>query len=237
MNPWLALASALGGYAVGGLSAARLVSRLASPGQAVAETTELRLDGSDKKMVLGTVSASSVSRQHGSGWGFLTFVLDVLKVAVPLALLRGSAERYDAVFACAALVGHVWPAWHRFRGGRGLAILYGALLVWDWPGMLVTSIAGMTFGLFVARSIVVMYMAGVWFALPWLLWRPGEPAYVAFAVLANIVFPIAIAPELRQWQKLRRDASWSDPAEVMQLSGMGRGILKMARRFGLLGRG
>jgi glycerol-3-phosphate acyltransferase PlsY len=230
--------SALAGYVVGGLSAARLVSRLVAPGEAAAERTELRLPGSEESLVLGTVSASSVSRQHGARWGFVTYWLDVLKVAAPVAVLRHLAPevRYDAVFATAALLGHVWPAWHRFRGGRGLSVVYGSLLVWDWVGMLVTSTAGMLFGLFVARSVVVMYMAGVWFTLPWLLWRPGEPAYVAFALVANVVFPIAILPELRQWWRIRRDGKWGDPAEVMQLSGMGRGILKMAKRFGLLER-
>jgi len=230
--------SALGGYVVGGLSAARLVSRLVAPGEAAAETTELRLEGSDKTLVLGTVSASSVSRQHGARWGFVTYWLDVLKVAVPVGLLLHLAPdvRYDAVFATAALLGHVWPAWHRFKGGRGLSVVYGSLLVWDWVGMLVTSIAGMLFGLFVARSIVVMYMAGVWLTLPWLWWRTGEPAYLLFALVANVVFPIAILPEIRQWRKIRREEKWNDPAEVMQLSGMGRGMLKMARRFGLLDR-
>lgn len=230
--------SALAGYVIGGLSVARLVSRLAAPGEAAAEKTELRLQGSEETLVLGTVSASSVSRQHGARWGFATYWLDVLKVALPVALLRHvfPEVRYDAVFATAALLGHVWPAWHRFRGGRGLSVVYGSLLVWDWVGMLVTALAGMAFGLFVARSIIVVYMAGVWFTLPWLWWRTGEPAYIAFAVVANIVFPIAILPELRQWRRIRRDAKWSDPAEVMQLSGMGRGILKMARRFGLLDR-
>lgn len=238
MSPGLALLSALSGYLVGGLSAARLVSRLVAPGQAAAETTELRLEGSDQTLVLGTVSASSVSRQHGARWGFVTYWLDVLKVAVPVGALLHLAPgvRYDAVFATAALLGHVWPAWHRFKGGRGLSVVYGSLLVWDWVGMLVTSIAGMLFGLFVARSIIVMYMAGVWLTLPWLWWRTGEPAYLLFALVANVVFPIAIWPEIRQWRKIRREEKWNDPAEVMQLSGMGRGMLKMARRFGLLDR-
>jgi hypothetical protein len=41
-------------------------------------------------------------------------------------------------------------------------------------------------------------------------------------------------PETRQWFRIRRQNKWDDTTAVMQLSGMGRGLLKMARRFGIV---
>lgn len=236
MDPWLAAASAAGGYLVGSLSMARLVSRLAAPGTPVKVGTEIRLDGSDKSLMFGTVSASSVSLQHGAKYGFLTYVLDMLKVIVPISLVRAliPGTFYFLLVAVAATVGHIWPVWHRFRGGRGLAPIYATVLVIDWLGMFVTSIVGMAVGLFVARSIPLAYMVGVWLLVPWFWFRTHRWEYVVFALAANALFAVAVAPELRQWAKIRHEEKWNDPTELMKLSGMGRGILKMARRLGIV---
>jgi glycerol-3-phosphate acyltransferase PlsY len=148
-------------------------------------------------------------------------------------------QPYYLVVSVAAFVGHVWPVYYRFRGGRGLSAIYGSLLVIDWVGMLVTAIGGMLFGIVVARSVLVAYMAGVWLVLPWLWFRTHRPAYAIYACVLIVLFTIAILPEMRVWRRIARDGTWSDPATVMQLSGMGRGMIKMARRLGVLkdGRG
>jgi len=67
----------------------------------------------------------------------------------------------------------------------------------------------------------------VWF-------RTHDPEILAWAIVANIVFTISSIPELRQWMKIRKEDKWNDPAEVIQLSGMGRGILKMAKKLGIV---
>jgi glycerol-3-phosphate acyltransferase PlsY len=236
MDPLTLAATAAAGYLIGAISSARIVSRIVAPGQAVEEETVLRLDGTDATMRLGTVSASSVSRQHGSRAGFITYLMDVAKVAVPVAVAWRAWPDwpYYLVVSVAAFVGHVWPVYHRFRGGRGLSAVYGSLLVIDWVGMLVTAIGGMLFGLVVARSVIVAYMAGVWFVLPWLWLRTRQPAYAIYASVLIALFTIAILPEIREWRRIARDGTWSDPAAVMQLSGMGRGMIKMARRLGVL---
>ena len=187
-------------------------------------------------MRLGTVSASSVSIQHGSRAGFIMYVLDVAKVAVPVALAwRAWPEwPYYLVVSVAAFVGHVWPCTTGSAGGRGLSAIYGSLLVIDWVGMLVTAIGGMLFGLVVARLVIVAYMAGVWFVLPWLWFRTHQPAYAIYACVLIVLFTIAILPEVREWRRIARDGTWSDPAAVMQLSGMGRGMIKLARRLGVV---
>jgi glycerol-3-phosphate acyltransferase PlsY len=239
MDPLTLIVAAAAGYLIGAVSSARIVSRIVAPGEAVTEETVLHLDGSDQTMTLRTVSASSVSAQHGSRAGFITYLLDVAKVAAPVAVAWEMRPDwpYYLVVSVAAFAGHVWPVYYRFRGGRGLSAIYGSLLVIDWAGMLVTAIGGMLFGLVVARSVLVAYVAGVWFVLPWLWFRTHQAAYAIYACVLIVLFMIAIRPEMRTWRRIARDGTWSDPAVVMQLSGMGRGMIKMARRLGVLKEG
>ncbi len=236
MDPQLAGLSVMAGYLVGSISSARVVSRLAAPDADVPDLTELRLEGSEEVFRLGTISASSVSAQHGSKLGFLTFVLDLVKVVVPIALFRVlfPTDPYHLIVATAAVAGHIWPVYHRFRGGRGLSAIYGALLVIDWIGMVIAAVGGMLVGLFVLRSVLLAYTLGPWLVVPWIWWRTGDPAFVAFSVAAALMFTISMAPEIKQWRRISKEEKWDDYQTVMQLSGMGRGILKMAKMIGVV---
>jgi glycerol-3-phosphate acyltransferase PlsY len=236
MNTTTLVISALAGYLIGAISSARLVTRLIAPGAGVDVETVLSLEGSDKTLTLRTVSASSVSVRYGSRAGFLTYVLDLVKVAVPVAVFRYWHPEwpYHLVVSTTAFIGHVWPVYYRFKGGRGLSALYGSMLVIDWIGMLVTAIGGMLFGLGVARSIIVCYFAGVWFIVPWLWFRTHEPSYLIYSFALNLLFTIAMMPEIRAWRKIARDGTWSDPTVVIELSAMGRGIVKLGRKLGLI---
>ena len=50
----------------------------------------------------------------------------------------------------------------------------------------------------------------------------------------NILFAIAMVPEWKKWIKIKKEEKWDDPVEVFQLQGMGRGLIKMARKLGIL---
>jgi glycerol-3-phosphate acyltransferase PlsY len=110
MNPLIVIAAAAGGYLIGAVSMARIVTRAVSPSTKITDKFEVGLDGSDKKLVLGTVSASWVSYHVGSKWGFLTYVLDMLKIIVPAVVLRKlwPAEPYFLVAAAAPVAVLIW---------------------------------------------------------------------------------------------------------------------------------
>jgi glycerol-3-phosphate acyltransferase PlsY len=235
MNPSTALAVALSGYLIGAFSFARLIIRIVAPEVPMNEDTELRLKGTDKTMSLRTVSASSVSVQYGSRAGFLTYLLDMAKIAVPSLLVKEFLPgHYYLVAAAAGTIGHVWPVYYHFRGGRGISAVYGGLIAIDWPGLFVTPVAGMLFGLVVMRDVLTAYLAIVWFVIPWLWFRTYDVYLLGYAVLVNVVVMIAMIPETKQWLKIKREAKWNDTTEVLQLSGMGRGLVKMARKLGLI---
>lgn len=80
----------------------------------------------------GNIGATNVARVAGRGWGALVLVLDALKGALPvLAALRWepSAPWLHAVVGLAAFLGHVFPPWLGFKGGKGVATALGVLVV------------------------------------------------------------------------------------------------------------
>ena len=76
----------------------------------------------------GNVGATNVMRSAGRVPGSIAFVLDALKgtVAVLVALQTGADARAQALVAVAAVVGHMFPVWLGFRGGKGVATGAGA---------------------------------------------------------------------------------------------------------------
>jgi glycerol-3-phosphate acyltransferase PlsY len=65
----------------------------------------------------------------------------MLKVAIPTLIVRlwQPDEAYYLVLAGAGVVGHAWPVYHRFRGGRGESPILGGLLVIEALGLLLTT--------------------------------------------------------------------------------------------------
>jgi glycerol-3-phosphate acyltransferase PlsY len=106
---------------------------------------DLRSEGS------GNLGATNALRVAGASTGLATLILDVLKgyLAVELALGLGVSQFVVGAVALAAVVGHSFPPWLRFRGGKGVATAAGAL-VGVTPAAL--SVAGVAFVLVLALS-------------------------------------------------------------------------------------
>jgi glycerol-3-phosphate acyltransferase PlsY len=78
----------------------------------------------------GNPGASNVARVLGSKWGALVFGLDALKGAIPAIVGIALDTRPGAyVLVSAAVLGHMYPVTRRFRGGKGVATMGGAMLV------------------------------------------------------------------------------------------------------------
>ncbi len=230
----VALAIAVG-YLVGSISSARIVTRLAAPDVDLAKT-EFGIEGTEDKVESELYSATSVSIHAGPRLGFLTVVLDMLKIAIPTLLFRllHPTPPYFLLTATAGMVGHMWPLYHGFKGGRGMSAVYGGMFAIDWIGVFSTSIGGMILGLFVLRDFLVAYMAGFWLLIPWLWFRTHDAAYVLYGVAVNVILLIGMIPEMRQYIRIRRQGEVPDISEVMQVTAMGRGMYKIAKRFGVL---
>ena len=117
---WPYWAAGVVGYLLGSIPFGLVLTRLAGLG-------DLRAIGS------GNIGATNVLRTGNKGLAALTLFLDGGKGAV--AYLLGSMYGPDmAVLAGGgAFIGHLFPVWLRFRGGKGVATFLGVLLAANWP--------------------------------------------------------------------------------------------------------
>lgn len=82
----------------------------------------------------GSIGATNVLRTGSRKAAALTLIFDALKGAVAVLLARAfAAEDAAQLAALAAMLGHCYPVWLRFRGGKGVATFLGLLLALSWP--------------------------------------------------------------------------------------------------------
>jgi len=96
-------------------------------GLLVAKTrgVDIRLKGS------GNIGATNVFRVVGKGWGIFTFALDALKGFVPaffFSMIGNLDAEWGVLFGMVAIIGHSFPVYLKFRGGKGVATSAGMLL-------------------------------------------------------------------------------------------------------------
>ena len=92
-----------------------------------------RLKGIDlQKVGSGNIGATNVFRCVGKGWGIAAFVLDAVKGFVPAfffpRLVDGAPPWLGLACGVAAVAGHNWPVWLKFKGGKGVSTSAGMLL-------------------------------------------------------------------------------------------------------------
>ena len=92
-----------------------------------------RLKGIDlQKVGSGNIGATNVFRCVGKGWGIAAFVLDAVKGFVPAfffpRLLETAPPWLGLACGIAAVAGHNWPVWLKFKGGKGVSTSAGMLL-------------------------------------------------------------------------------------------------------------
>ncbi len=86
----------------------------------------------------GNIGATNVSRVAGKGVGILVLLLDATKGFVPVFLAKqsGFPDEVSSAIALAAVVGHMFPPWLKFKGGKGVATAVGAALAFRWIAVL-----------------------------------------------------------------------------------------------------
>jgi glycerol-3-phosphate acyltransferase PlsY len=217
------------GYLLGSISFARIVARIFAPDKKITGM-QIPVAGSDEVLKVDAVSGTTISMELGAKFGVLTALLDIAKVAVPALVfrLRYPETPYFLLLAAAGLVGHNWPIYYRFQGGRGLSPSYGGLLVCDWLGTLIMANVGMFFGIMVLKNFGVAYILGLVLMIPWLWFRTHDWAYVGYALFITVIFIVAMIPEIKQLRDLRRRGVSGDFSHAMDITPMHRGLQKIA---------
>jgi glycerol-3-phosphate acyltransferase PlsY len=232
MKLWMALSAAASGYLIGSLSFARIMMRLVAPDRAY-QKIRREVAGSDRAFEGVSVSANSVREQLGSRYGCLTALLDASKAALPALVFRlwQPDAPYSLIAATLAMVGHIYPVYHGFRGGMGLSTMYGGFFVLDWLGVIVTTLIGTITGILI-EQVLVFRWSGILFMIPWIWLRTRDPLKLLYVVVANVLYWTAMIPELRQYFAFKSEGTLPDQAEIADLLGM-RGAWEAVGKYSL----
>jgi glycerol-3-phosphate acyltransferase PlsY len=153
----------IGSYLLGSIPFGLLIAK--------AHGMDLRSIGS------GNIGATNVSRALGRKWAYVCFVLDVFKGLIPM-LVTMLVIKPDSVLTlwlwlavgCAAILGHIFPIYVKFKGGKGVSTSFGVAL-----------------GLWPYFTVCALFFAATWVVVV-LIWR-----YVSLAsVAASVTFPLVL---------------------------------------------
>ncbi|MDR3424495.1 MAG: glycerol-3-phosphate 1-O-acyltransferase PlsY [Alphaproteobacteria bacterium] len=131
-------------YLLGSIPFGLLVTRVAGLG-------DIRAIGS------GNIGATNVLRTGNKKLAALTLLLDAAKGAVAVLLAAHFAAGTETLAALGALLGHMFPVWLKFKGGKGVATGIGVLTALSWP----TGLAMMLIWLATAKCFRISSLAAL----------------------------------------------------------------------------
>ncbi len=172
--PYYAAAFAFG-YLLGSIPFGLVLTRLAGAG-------DIRAIGS------GNIGATNVLRTGRKGLAALTLVCDALKgTAAVLIAYRFGGQDLAVLAALGAFLGHLFPVWLGFKGGKGVATYIGLLIGFAWQAALVFGVVWLAVAALTRYSSLSGLIASA--AAPAWLWYDGylQEAQL-FALLAVIIF-------------------------------------------------
>jgi len=166
------LLAALAGYLVGSLSFAVIISR-------VMGLSDPRSYGS------GNPGATNVLRSGNKKAAVLTLLFDALKGYVPVLLVSLYGERFGlgegtmALVALGAFLGHLWPVFFKFKGGKGVATAAGAIFGLNWMLGLAVLASWLIIAFFTRYSSLAAIVAAAFAPFyQMLIWEAGPTAGV-----------------------------------------------------------
>lgn len=172
------------GYLLGSIPSGVILARMMNLGN-------LRDIGS------GNIGATNVLRTGNKKAAALTLIFDAAKGAIAVLLARFIAgEDAAQIAALAAFIGHCFPIWLQFKGGKGVATYFGILLALAWPMGLV----GCALWLIVAlisrySSLAALVTAG---------WMPVVMLFTGYGSNFFLVIILALLIYLRHWENVKR---------------------------------
>jgi len=190
-DPSLLILTAVLAYLLGSVPFGLVITRALGLG-------DLRQIGS------GNIGATNVLRTGNKGAALATLVLDAAKGGVAVLVARWClAEDAAQLAGLSAFLGHLYPVWLRFRGGKGVATFLGTLIALSWPVGLAACGTWLVTALVTRTSSIAALCAAATSSL-WLFWF-GE------GQLLVLVFVLTVLVYLRHAENLRRIKAGTEP--------------------------
>ena len=203
----IAIICAIIGYLIGSVSFARIGLKLSGIKRDISEL-EIPVQGADETARVEIFGANAASMILGAKAGILIGVMDMLKAALPMVMLRFilyPTEHYYLIVWVSVLVGHNWPLYFGFKGGRGFSVIFGGLFIVDLIASIMLPIIGILFGLFVAGNMMVGYVSWVFFMPIWFFFRTSDLFFFVCSFLIMVLFILSTRPEVITMAKYRRE--------------------------------
>ena len=193
------------GYIIGSVNPAYILSKI--------KGFDIRKEGS------GNAGASNVTLVVGKLAGVACALLDIGKACLAVWITETLFEGFSLAFAITAsacILGHIFPFYMRFRGGKGLACLGGAILIFDWRLFLIMLSAELVIVLVFKYICFVPMTASVAFAVIYGILRADVwGALMLLVVSAVILFKHREnIVRIRQGTEVRFSALWNKEKEV-----------------------
>lgn len=188
------------GYLIGTLSPSALVSKV--------KKKNLRKNGT------GNLGATNVMLNFGKAYGVLVMLFDIFKAFITVKLashLFPTDNIIPLIAGTAVVVGHIYPFYMKFKGGKGLAAFGGLVLAYDAPVFLLLLLLGIALMLILNYAVFIPVSAAALFPVFVGLHTYSLPA-VAAALIAGIILITAhidnlsaafsgTAPKIRDYLK------------------------------------
>ena len=130
----------------------------------------------------GNIGATNALRTGNKLIGYSTLTLDVLKAVLPVIFIKFNYPEYIFVSSLSVFIGHVFPLWLKFKGGKGVATYVGILFC-----------INILFGLLFISTWLLLYFIFKYSSLSSLLAALIIPAYILFFLSGqNIIFFLII---------------------------------------------
>lgn len=183
-------AAAIGGYLLGSIPFGLVLTRIAGLG-------DIRNIGS------GNIGATNVLRTGRKDLAALTLLLDGGKGAAAALIGRQFGPDIMLLAAFAAFIGHLFPVWLKFNGGKGVATFLGVMLGLAWPVGAIACLTWLAMA-FLLRwsSLAALTAAGTSPVVAWYLASPGIA--MAAGAMAVLVF-------IRHHENIRRLLRGEEP--------------------------
>src|SRR3954453_9992790 len=173
MSDVFLIAAFLLGYLFGSIPFGMVLTKLAG-------TQDLRSIGS------GNIGATNVLRTGRKSLAVATLIGDALKGTVAVVIAGYYAGPNAAILAAlGAFLGHLYPVWLKFRGGKGVATYIGVLIGLFWPAAVVFCVMWIATAVTTRYSSLSALIAA--FVTPLFLWWFGQPVLASLLVVMTLL--------------------------------------------------
>ena len=208
MDYGIGLISLVAGYLAGSINFARIITRWKAPEKNL-EAVKIKMEAGEENEYLGGIGPGAAGLVLGPKMGVAAAILDILKVVIPMLALKiyYLGDPYYLIAGFGGLLGHNWPIYYRFKGGRGVSILLGSFLVLDWVGTFAMLFLGFFLVTVFIGSPILSFVFWIWLMIPWAFWRLDTPQAI-FVMVMNVFFLISTIPEMSSMLRLKRTGKY-----------------------------